>query len=227
MDHDEAVRTNVTERYLLDELDPDVRDQFEDHLFDCQDCALDVRAAAMFVEHSKVVLAESAAPVSVRVPIPVSAPAPVGWLAWLRPAFAVPVFAALLAVVGYQNLVTVPHLEQAANTPVVLPWVSVNTSTRGAEPVQVTIEPGKGFNLLVSIPPETRYISDKLDLYNPDGKLEWSRTVQASSAEDTRSIYIPGANRKAGTYVLAVLGISEDGKMSERSRTPLELNIQK
>lgn len=57
MDHNEAVRQKATERYLLDELDPDVRDQFEEHLFDCRDCALDVRAAAMLVEQSKVVLA--------------------------------------------------------------------------------------------------------------------------------------------------------------------------
>ena len=42
-------------------------------------------------------------------PVPVSKAA--GWLAWLRPAFAVPVFALLLAVVGYQNFVTVPRLE--------------------------------------------------------------------------------------------------------------------
>ena len=45
MDHQEAVRQKATERYLLDELDPELRDQFEEHLFDCQDCALDVRAA--------------------------------------------------------------------------------------------------------------------------------------------------------------------------------------
>src|SRR6202011_5724742 len=90
MDHDEAVRTNVTERYLLDELDPELRDQFEEHLFDCQDCALDVRAAAMFVEQSKAILSERPATVPVMAPVPVSK---AGWLAWLRPAFAVPVFA--------------------------------------------------------------------------------------------------------------------------------------
>src|ERR1700751_56088 len=61
MDHKEAVRQNATERYLLDELDPELRDQFEEHLFDCQDCALDVRAGAMFVEQSKVILAEPVA----------------------------------------------------------------------------------------------------------------------------------------------------------------------
>ena len=35
MDHDEAVRQKATERYLLDELDAEIRDQFEEHLFDC------------------------------------------------------------------------------------------------------------------------------------------------------------------------------------------------
>ena len=68
MDHQEAVRQNATERYLLDELDPELRDQFEEHLFDCQDCALDVRAGAMFVEQTKVILGEPSAVSVTRVP---------------------------------------------------------------------------------------------------------------------------------------------------------------
>src|ERR1700758_1532691 len=106
MDHEEAVRQNATERYLLDELDPELRDQFEEHLFDCQECALDVRAGAMFVEQSKVILAEPQASYAV-VQQPARETAKRGWFAWLRPAFAVPVFALLLAVIGYQNFVMV------------------------------------------------------------------------------------------------------------------------
>ena len=60
MDHDVVVRQKLTERYLLDELDPPARDEFEEHFFDCKECALDVRAGALFVEQSKVVLAEKA-----------------------------------------------------------------------------------------------------------------------------------------------------------------------
>ena len=56
MGHDEAVRTLATERYLLGELAPELRDQFEEHLFDCQTCAFDLRTAATFLEHAKVVL---------------------------------------------------------------------------------------------------------------------------------------------------------------------------
>ncbi len=223
MDHDEAVRTNVTERYLLDELDPELRDQFEEHLFDCQECALDVRAAAMFVEQSKAILSEREETVPARVAIP----KPSGWFAWLRPALAAPVMALLLAVVGYQNLVMVPRLEQAANSPQVLPWASVNVSTRGANRTAVAALPGEGFNLLVRIPPESRYISYKLDLYGPSGKLEWSRTIPAASPEETRSIYIPGANRTQGTYELAVRGMTAAGENSDLGRYPVELQIQK
>src|ERR1700758_2565140 len=82
MDHEEAVRQNATERYLLDELDPELRDQFEEHLFDCQDCALDLRAGAMFVEQTKVILAEPAVSVA---SVPVRETAKPGWFAWLRP----------------------------------------------------------------------------------------------------------------------------------------------
>ncbi len=58
MDHDLVVRQKMTERYLLDELDPEVRDAFEGHFFDCPDCALDVHAGALFVEQGKTLLAE-------------------------------------------------------------------------------------------------------------------------------------------------------------------------
>src|SRR5438270_11215311 len=141
MDHADAVRQKATERYLLDELDPDVRDQFEEHLFDCQDCALDVRAGAMFIEQTRAVLSEKPAEVEVRRSS--ESVVKTGWLAWLRPAFVVPAFALLLAVIGYQNFVQVPHLEMAANQPQALPFASINVSTRGLVKTEVHGVAGK------------------------------------------------------------------------------------
>jgi hypothetical protein len=224
MDHAEAVRQKATEKYLLNELDPDLRDQFEEHLFDCQDCALDVRAAANFVEQAKVVLSEPPVAAPVRVPIPV--PAPVGWLGWFRPALAVPVLALLLAVIGYQNLVTYPRLQLAVSTPQVLPWASINVSTRGASPTKISIHAEEGFQLLVNIPPETRYSSYIFDLYSPAGKLEWSRTIPASSADDARSIYVPANHREQGIYMLAVHGITAASESSDLGHYPIELQIE-
>ncbi len=68
MDHDMVVRQKMTERYLLKELDPAARDEFEEHFFDCKDCAFDVHAGALFVEQSKVVLAEKPEPVAAALP---------------------------------------------------------------------------------------------------------------------------------------------------------------
>lgn len=223
MDHNEAVRQKATERYLLDELDPDLRDQFEEHLFDCQDCALDLRAAAMFVEQTKVVLAE---PVASEVRVPAPAPVKAGWFAWFRPAFAVPVLALLLAVVGYQNLVTYPHLMRAANEPQVGPWASVNVSTRGGSTKTVKPHIGEGFGLLVNLPPEDGFASYTADLYNPAGKLEWSGPLALSTTDEARQIYIPAGNRPSGTYTVVVKGITTAGEPKEIGRQPIDVQIQ-
>lgn len=221
MDHEEAVRQKATERYLLDELDPEVRDQLEEHLFDCQDCALDLRAGAMFVEQTKVILADSPA-VLARVPVT----AKPGWFAWLRPAFAVPVFALLLAVIGYQNLVTYPSLVATSNQPQVGPWASVNVSTRGTTAISMRVHTGEGFGVLVNLPPEDGFASYAADLYNPAGKKEWSRQIATASHEETRQIYIQGHNLESGTYTLVVNGITPGGESKELSRHPIDVQIQ-
>jgi hypothetical protein len=224
MDHAEALQQKATERYLLDELDPEVKDQFEEHLFDCQECALDVRAAAMFVEQTKVVLAEPALTCAVRQPA--ATPAKAGWFAWFRPAFAVPVVALLLIVVGYQNLVT-RHLMAAAREPQIGPYASINVSTRGSAKSAATVTQGEGLNVLVTIPPDMSYSAYILELHNPAGGLEWSRKIPASSPDETRSIFIPGADLEQGTYVLTVNGVTAAGQSSSLGDYQVELQVQK
>ena len=53
MDHHQATQLTAVEKYLLDELTPEVRDEFEEHFFDCQDCATDLRATASFMDAAK------------------------------------------------------------------------------------------------------------------------------------------------------------------------------
>src|SRR5712692_11891551 len=98
MDHNEAIQLMLAEKYLLDELSPESRDQFEEHFFGCTECALDLRAGAMLVEQMKEVLSEPLPGNQVRVPAGV--PRKSGWVAWLRPAFVLPVLGVLLALIG-------------------------------------------------------------------------------------------------------------------------------
>jgi hypothetical protein len=223
MDHTESIRLMAAEKYLLGELAPEQREQFEEHFFDCQECALDVRAGAALVEHSKVVLAEPDAVSPVRMPVA----AKPGRFAWLRPAFVVPVLAVLLGVVGYQNLVTYPQLKLAASTPQILPWASINISTRGASTTPISTHAGEGFHLLVNIPPDSHYASYTFDLSSPSGRLEWSRTVPATSSDEARSIYVPGANQEQGAYTLAVHGNTASNESSDLGHYSIEVQIQK
>jgi hypothetical protein len=226
MDHDVVVRQKMTERYLLGELDPDARDEFEEHFFDCAECALDVRAGALFVEQSKVVLAEQSKPVSAGVP-PKPVPTKPAWFAWLRPGFAAPAMVLLLAVIGYQNLIMYPRLRQALYSPRLLPFAAINVGTWGSGGRIISAHPGEGFLLIVRIPPDDSYSQYVADLHNPAGRLEWSLTIPASSTQDQWPVHVPGAQREAGSYILIVRGVTAAGESKEVGRDSFELQIQK
>jgi hypothetical protein len=227
MNHEEVVRLKLTERYFLDELDPGKRDEFEEHYFDCPKCALDVRAASVFVEQSKSLLAKSGD----KAGGPVRVPARTKWLpwfGWFTPAWAGLAVALLLAVIGYQNLVMVPRQTQAANRPQVLPWASINVGMRGSGSVTpLPVKRGGAFLLLLNIPPDGRYSEYIADLYNPAGRSEWSVTIPANMAEDISPVEVPGTNREGGTYALALVGVTAQGQRTEISRVPVELQIEK
>ena len=238
MDHELVARQRMTERYLLGELDADARQEFEEHFFDCPDCAVDVRAGALFVEQSKVLLADESQLAGVSRPVPTlvrakPAPANAPWVAALlgmfKPAFAVPVMAALLAVVGYQNLVTYPQLKLALNSPRVLPFAFVNVGSWGGGQV-VSIRPGEGFLLFARISADG-YPRHVAGLYNPAGKLEWSLPIPSSErdtspGQDQYPLQVPGARREAGIYTLVVRGLTAAGESKEVGRGSFELQLR-
>jgi len=125
-------------------------------------------------------------------------------------------------VFAYQNLVTLPRLRQ----PQVLPWVSVNIRTLGSGAAPVTMSPGQGFLLFLRIPPESGYIRYTADLYDPEGKLESSLSIPASSEQDVRAVRIPAAKRQTGTYTLAVRGVTNAGENKEVGRGSFELQVR-
>jgi hypothetical protein len=108
----------------------------------------------------------------------------------------------------------------------------VNVGTYGSEGPVITTRPGEGFLLFVRIPPESGYSHYTAELYNPGGKLEWSLTIPVASGRETSMqdqwpVQVPGANREAGSYTLAVRGVTSAGERKEIGRTSFELQIQK
>src|SRR5262245_21590540 len=99
MNHEFAVQTLASERYFLGEMPPAERDTFEEHYFSCAACANDVHWTAVFVSNAKAVFAG---------PAHLPPPATSAWRTHFVSGCAVMAFAALI---GYQNIVTIPALK--------------------------------------------------------------------------------------------------------------------
>jgi hypothetical protein len=239
MDHSEAVEQMAAEKYLLGELPPDLRDAFEEHMFDCPECAFDIRAAASFVSEAKVQLPGIAAAEGASFPETTKTENRPeikrrDWMGWLRPLFASPliagpVFAALLIVVGYQNLITYPALKLAASEPRLLPSAALHAGTRGG-PTVVEADRKQGVLLQVELPEQAAFATYVVDLYDPEGKLAWTHNLSAppsGGAMDgqTLPLMIPGAGLRQGSYALAISGVTSAGQHTEIDRHIFDIHF--
>ena len=131
MTHTDAVRTLAVERYLLDEMPEIERFAFEEHFFDCAECADDLRAGSTMRQAIKrgVLREEAASGTGPAAPV-------VSTRRW-SPSVLVPwAAAATLAIaVGYQALAPADRPRQPIQA---LTPVTLRPDSRGALPT-VTI----------------------------------------------------------------------------------------
>ncbi len=235
MNHSEAVETMAVEKYLLGELGPDARDTFEEHLFDCPECAMEVRAGDAFVREAKAQLpglvsdpvASSAWDKAARKP----AKERRDWFGWLRPAVLAPVCAVLLAAAAYQNLVMIPHLRQAADTPRLVPVEPLRGATRGSGRQKLTARRGQGLAVPIDLlpadmPDGQAYPSYAFALIDPAGKTAWTATVAAPGSDGgQQALMIPGRMLREGTYTVTVAGVEASGQQEPVERYVFDLAL--
>lgn len=217
MDHNEAIQQMAAERYLLHELTPDASEAFEEHVFDCPECALDLRAGVAFVEETKIQLPKLTPSTPEALPV---RPARVkrDWFSWLQPTFAVPVFATMLLFIGYQNFFVLPSLRETANQPQLLSWAPLHGSTRGGA-VTITIDHKHGIALPIELPQQPTpgaYVSYAFSLIDPQGKTAWTGSVAApvdDAGEGERlTLAIPGVMLRNGSYTVNLSGVTPRGE---------------
>jgi hypothetical protein len=144
MTHQQALDTMAAERYLLDEMTEVEKHAFEEHFFDCSDCATEVRLG----ERIRVEL-RSVRDLDSKTMERSDRDSNViefnNRPAWRRPSIFVPwaVAATIALATSYQSLVVVPGLRQALSPQSISP-VMLREATRGALPA-VTVAPGQRF----------------------------------------------------------------------------------
>jgi hypothetical protein len=213
MDHNQATEISAVERYLLEEMTPQERDDFEEHFFDCQDCATDLRATAAFMGAARTEL--KANPVAKPTKAENGGKGPSFFAAFWPSALAWSAVAALLLVIGYQNMVVFPRFrEQIAELrqPEVLSVISlVRGNSRGGVVATANVTPADSVLLSLDIPTQDRFTSYTCLVYSPTGTLLGRLAVSAEEAKDTISIAVPGAGREPGKYTVKIQGNAEQG----------------
>ena len=201
MDHDLAVKSQACEKYLLGQLPPELRDAYEEHYFSCVECATQLRMAAELIGASQQIFAktpELAAPARV-------VREPGGWSRWLRPAFAIPVMAGLLLVVGYQNLVLIPRLQQSQSPRVLTMFSLISANTRGETVPAFAAQPNRPFGLYVDIPVDPEISNYKVSVQDPSGKTILSSSLDSAQAQKTQVLVI-NPEKNSGKYTLVIVG---------------------
>jgi len=132
------------------------------------------------------------------------------------------VFAALLGVVAFQNVATIPSLRVAATEPRIMAPSSLHADTRGSEAITVQADRKQGAAVLIVVP--QGYASYEVALENPQGKRFWHTTIAAPDS-GTLSLAIPGAGLQQGSYTLDLAGISPQGAHTELGRRVLDVHM--
>jgi hypothetical protein len=204
MDHSEALRLQAAERYVLGELSPELRDEYEEHYFDCEECAADVKAAAAFADGARELFRKG------RSREEKARLQGGGWFDWLRPAIAAPAVAVLLLIVGYQSLVTVPKLRREAAAPMsphgadFVSLIGANSRNEGTKTFRIHRD--RPAILEIDIPVSGEFAAYVCELQNTSGHTVHQSRISAADARSTVHLIIPKGELVVGSYTLAILG---------------------
>ncbi len=215
-----ADKEDAAERYLLGEMTEADRDAYEQHFFQCLECADEVKATARFLDSCRRELADRVSPAAA-VP---ATPRRVWRPRWTTAsAVLTGALAATLAVMVYQNAVTIPRLTHAL-APRALVAVSLASTSRGAAAQTISVPRQQPFLIFVDIPPGA---ADTYEcaIVSKDGTAI-PVSIAAAQTQDAVPLLIPAGLLAPGDYTLTVRGRrSGAAESTEVARFPFTLRV--
>ncbi len=212
MDHNEAIRLQAAVKYVLGELSQVQREEYEEHYFDCAECAIDLKALATFADTTGEVLRQEKADQLAKDLVPARG----GWLRWLQPITAVPAFAALLLIVAYQNTVTIPRAKEKATVGAAQVFTSSLSLKKadtlgGEEPNslndgRIQVRPEESFALKFDFTPRRSFDSYLGQLQNESGLALLQARIPGTSANREVHLVVPAGLVRPGKYYLVLGG---------------------
>jgi hypothetical protein len=238
MNHTEAVSTGAVERYLLGQLSAPESDEFEQHFFDCTECARDLRAGALFEDNARsVFLGErpAAKPVPDQAAKPAEDPGRArpriwrwfGWRPWsVAPALASVVLAAIAA---YQAWIVIPGLRGQLHevmAPQAVASHALPPLARGDTRV-LEVPRGSRFYTIYMDPDWQGFFAGYLcSIQDVSGSAKFSLRLSAPAPGEPIQILMARSLLPSGRYTVVIRGIAEGGQLeAELARYSLILKL--
>src|ERR1051326_3081600 len=217
INHDEAVKDLMAERYLLGKLNAADREAYELHLFSCNACFEQVKVGTEFVTHLRHIGTEDP-----KAPL---APGFMGrFMANARQPIPVTMFGLLLMVGGFaihQNS-EISYLKE--------PRVEVRSTLTGiahgsSDITPVNVPRNSALSLNVDYTPKGEFISYRVQVLSNSGKVLHTVALPETQVGTTASIVLPADALRPGEYSIVVFGRRSDGTQEEVGRGVFELQF--
>ena len=206
MKHEDAIRNQSVERYLLREMTEDEQGIFEEHFFDCADCAADVSDGHRMMMAGRAVAAEP--PKVVRI-----------WEVWRRiPAPAAAAASLLLPLLGGGVGYQLASQRHKATEIVQVARLETGVSRAGTPAEIPVVRPGD--ELRFDVVPSDEAVAYAAAV-QCGGKTESTHGISREMAADAVTLRI--GELPAGRCELVVQGVRKDGKRFWITSSPFKV----
>jgi len=197
MDHERAIAIKAAERYILDELSPGERDEFEEHYFCCEICAGQLRETAAFADNATAVFRSREADPRARAP----------FRAWrMQPRWAFAAAAAFL-IIAAAELVYIRGLRvqlAAVLAPQAVLSNTLQPVTR-SEGNRIAVPQGSAFfEVAIDVDPEAQATAYTYEIRTVAGELVARGPAAAPPPGAPVNLLLPAGLFRAGSYALTL-----------------------
>jgi hypothetical protein len=217
IDHDEAVKSLMAERYLLGELNAMERDAYEEHLFSCDVCFEQVKAGTEFVGHLRRIGTEELRPALVT-----------GFLARIITSLRQPAAMAACALLVFISGISIYQQRTIAalRRPQVTPSFFLSDGARAGGVKELVLPANARFDLSIQLLQTGGFTSYQGQIVDSAGHVKASFPISAEQTTDTIHLLVDSGVLGSGAYFIVVNGFAPDGRKSEITRYGFQLLLK-
>lgn len=213
LNHDDAIKDLMAERYLLGELNAAERDAYEEHLFSCDACFEQVKVGTEFVSHLRHIGTEQLQ--SSQVP---------GFLSRIMESFRQPVTLAACTLLICVSVVSIyqQRMISGLTRPQITPSFFLSDGAKAGGVKKLVLPPNTRFDVSIQLLERGEFSSYQGQLLDQSGHQRSAFPISTDQIQETIHLLLDSNTLKTGTYFVVVNGFTPEGRKTEITRYTFE-----